>query len=370
MAERTNRRNNPWAAIPAIYELAGAPDDGMSLIVEQLGGALGFRGILTAALDGPAALSAPIAQPRFAARAERLLEAYAAGGYVNDPTPAHLIAGYRRGERRGLVWSGDFTEAEAAEHMRWHSSLLASTEWITDWRRTDQGAMIAMVLHQTADRPLTPAEVVAFRGLCDHLLAAEQWLGHLATQEADRCSEPVMIVEADQRLHHANPAAERMLGEDDTFRVRGDRLGVREVAAAIRLRAAVVEACAPTGGGGERFIAIPRTLGGLPHLLGVRSTRLPPDAIGSSVLAARLRIVDRDAGPPAEALARYRDLFGLTETEARVAAAMMARDGSLREVALQLGMGYNTARTHVARLLDKTGTSTQTGLVRLFARLE
>ena len=59
-----------------------------------------------------------------------------------------------------------------------------------------------------------------------------------------------------------------------------------------------------------------------------------------------------------------RKLYGLTPTEARVAAALA--DGlDLKQVAARFGMKVTTARAHLAALFEKTGTRRQAGLVRL-----
>lgn len=57
-------------------------------------------------------------------------------------------------------------------------------------------------------------------------------------------------------------------------------------------------------------------------------------------------------------------LFGLTLAEARLAAEVMRGDG-LQACAQRLGIAANTARTHLHRVFDKTGTKRQAELVRL-----
>lgn len=59
-----------------------------------------------------------------------------------------------------------------------------------------------------------------------------------------------------------------------------------------------------------------------------------------------------------------RNVFGLSEGQIRVARRIAMGDG-LRGAADELGISVNTARTHLARLYDKTGVGTQAALVRL-----
>ena len=57
-------------------------------------------------------------------------------------------------------------------------------------------------------------------------------------------------------------------------------------------------------------------------------------------------------------------LHGLTPAEARVAAALVKGD-TLAQYAEQAGCSEDTARTHMKRILDKTGASRQADLVRI-----
>jgi DNA-binding CsgD family transcriptional regulator len=57
------------------------------------------------------------------------------------------------------------------------------------------------------------------------------------------------------------------------------------------------------------------------------------------------------------------DRFGLTRREAEVV-ARLANGERLREAAGLLGIGYETARTHLARAMSKAGVRCQASLVR------
>ncbi len=57
-------------------------------------------------------------------------------------------------------------------------------------------------------------------------------------------------------------------------------------------------------------------------------------------------------------------LFGLTPTEARIA-AQVANGLSLAEVAGELRLGLGTVRWHAKRIMSRTGTSRQAELVRM-----
>ncbi len=60
-------------------------------------------------------------------------------------------------------------------------------------------------------------------------------------------------------------------------------------------------------------------------------------------------------------------LYGLTSTEARVA-ALLAKGGSVAEIADRLGNTAYTIRTHLRHIFEKTGTARQVDLVHLLLR--
>ena len=66
-------------------------------------------------------------------------------------------------------------------------------------------------------------------------------------------------------------------------------------------------------------------------------------------------------------MARLRELFGLTRTEGVVAAAL-GRGASLEDIAVNMGIGLSTVRSHLKRILAKTGTHRQAEAAALLAR--
>ncbi|MDB5394590.1 MAG: transcriptional regulator, LuxR family [Rhodospirillales bacterium] len=65
---------------------------------------------------------------------------------------------------------------------------------------------------------------------------------------------------------------------------------------------------------------------------------------------------------------RVRDIYGLTLAEARLA-GLLAEGRHLRAAAAQLGITFETARTHLKRIFSKTTTTSQADLVRLLLNL-
>ncbi|WP_161790432.1 helix-turn-helix transcriptional regulator, partial [Inquilinus limosus] len=73
------------------------------------------------------------------------------------------------------------------------------------------------------------------------------------------------------------------------------------------------------------------------------------------------------AGTPSPAL--LQELFGLTAAEA-VFAAEISRGDGLQAVADRLAIAPTTARTHLTRIFEKTGTRRQAELVRLLMQCD
>lgn len=88
-------------------------------------------------------------------------------------------------------------------------------------------------------------------------------------------------------------------------------------------------------------------------------TTSSPGRSGPMVVA-----VLRDETPVALPAPQLQAMFGLTLAEARLAREVMHGDG-LQACARRLGVAANTARTHLNRVFDKTGTKRQAELVRL-----
>jgi DNA-binding CsgD family transcriptional regulator len=92
-----------------------------------------------------------------------------------------------------------------------------------------------------------------------------------------------------------------------------------------------------------------------------RSAEVSP---GKEHPVAGLVIVDRQR-VLAERINAFADLFALTPGEARVVAQLISGEG-LTKAASRLNIAPSTARSHLAHILEKTGTHRQAELVRVF----
>ncbi|MBW8725234.1 MAG: helix-turn-helix transcriptional regulator [Inquilinus limosus] len=192
----------------------------------------------------------------------------------------------------------------------------------------------------------------------------------------DRVDLGVILVDAEGRPLYFNRPAEALLARAD-----GLSVGRAGIAAALaedtrRLHRAIAAAAAAGLPGGTidaagraaaagAHIRVSRPSGRRPLLLTVIPVARARLHAG---LAAQVAVFVTDpdgAASPAPAL--LREMFGLTAAEAALAIEI-SRGQGLDAAADRLSIAKTTARTHLARIFDKTDTSRQAELVRLLLR--
>lgn len=185
----------------------------------------------------------------------------------------------------------------------------------------------------------------------------------------DALSAPVLLVDAELKIVHANRAAEAMLRIGDPLASSDGTLVLRARDRQHALGSAVRQAALAEATMGRRGYGIPAPRSdGTPALLhvlplGYGSFRreLSPDA------AAAIFITSAGSTPLAASDAMSA-MFDLTAAEARVF-SHIAAGTTLSETASRLGVSPGTAKTHLLRVFLKTGTHRQAELVRLAASL-
>ncbi|WP_225766622.1 helix-turn-helix transcriptional regulator [Inquilinus sp. Marseille-Q2685] len=131
-----------------------------------------------------------------------------------------------------------------------------------------------------------------------------------------------------------------------------------------RLRQAI--AMATTGGARLRLT---RPSGSPPLLVTVIPVRPGGDADGRPAAPWVALFVMDPGGASTPSPALLQELFGLTAAEA-VFAAEISRGDGLQAVAERLAIAPTTARTHLTRIFEKTGTRRQAELVRLLMQCD
>jgi DNA-binding CsgD family transcriptional regulator len=159
-----------------------------------------------------------------------------------------------------------------------------------------------------------------------------------------------------------------MLRAGDCLRSTSGRLVARDIQADRVLRGTLAAAADGDAAIGVKGIALPlRTHGGehyVAHVLPMTSgTRRPAGVAGAAASAVFVRKAALDSRSAPDVIARA---YNLTPTELRVLLAIV-EVGGIPEVAAALGVAASTIRTHVGRLLAKTGTGRQADLVKVVA---
>ncbi|WP_395652288.1 helix-turn-helix transcriptional regulator [Brevundimonas sp.] len=170
------------------------------------------------------------------------------------------------------------------------------------------------------------------------------------------------ICHRDGRTAAMSRSAERLLHEGDRLRLRDGA-----VVAAHGSAGAVATAVNQTLSG---MISAPLILrdGAGQRPLVVEVSRLPFERHDAAFDEAVLVIVRDPSQADRGRIAAATAMFGYTTTEERVAAAMMAGQSPLA-IAEQMAVEIATVRTHIRRLYEKSGVSSQLGLTSLLGAI-
>ena len=177
----------------------------------------------------------------------------------------------------------------------------------------------------------------------------------------------VYLADSLGRIIYTNRVAEQQIRRGNVVRIENARLVPIDRTARARLAKVINEAIADEAAtlSSGFSVALPAREGG-----GLVAAVLPlhggerRNLCGAFAAMAAIFVQDPIVVPrfPGEAFAK---LYGLTGSELRTLLAM-APGLSVKEAAELLGIGDTTARTHLQHIHEKTGTSKQTELLRLF----
>jgi DNA-binding CsgD family transcriptional regulator len=171
------------------------------------------------------------------------------------------------------------------------------------------------------------------------------------------------LVDRDARVMYANIHAQHLLLRDSRVMVREGRLTLERKESAAKLLSHIaqqlhteVDASRESG-----VFCIAKTINNAPLTTRVASMlTLTSDPLVVPSRAALVLIRSHDA--PLASSKSLRALFGLTQKESDIAAAL-ANGQSLEQAAASLTIAIGTARTHLKSCMTKTGTSRQAQLV-------
>jgi DNA-binding CsgD family transcriptional regulator len=183
----------------------------------------------------------------------------------------------------------------------------------------------------------------------------------------DRINTGVILLDRSRRIIHANGLAEIFLRDIPEIGVSNGRLTVRDPVMDGQLAALVcgaIETADGQHGHPQTALAVPRDTDP-PFTLALAPFRPRWSRLnGQPALAL---VFMRDPGRICIDPGQLRDLFGLTRAEAATAIDLV-RGMSLAEIATAHGVGGETVRSHVKKILAKTGTQRQAEAVALLLR--
>jgi DNA-binding CsgD family transcriptional regulator len=240
--------------------------------------------------------------------------------------------------------------------------------------RRESHALVFTAMRTEGDASFADEERRVCAFLLPHLIRAHataERMQMLAAGEAalNALTHGVVLLASDQRVLFANRAADEMLRAGDGLIRRRDRVIATRPPVNAALQRLLQAALAP----GESLdcppaVVVPRASGRRAYQVTATPLLARPAPFGGMPAPVALVImVDPERKRPVR-IDILQHVYKLTRREAMLAAKLA--DGQvLADAAEQLGMQYETARTHLRRILSKTETSRQAELVLLMERL-
>jgi DNA-binding CsgD family transcriptional regulator len=240
-------------------------------------------------------------------------------------------------------------------------------------RKGDQALMLTALRQdkkeswEESDRPTVAA-------LLPHVARAQATQERLHLLEAgetvlNALNVGVLLIAADRRVVFRNGTADSILHAADGLSLRQERIAAASSDAEAGLQRLLQYAIAP----GELLecppgVLVPRAQLRRPYYVTAAPLRrtLRP-FLGMTTPVAVVLITDPERRRPV-AMDSLRRAYGLTPREATLSLAL-GEGHTLEQAAERLTMRYETARTHLRRILSKTQTSRQVELVMLLERI-
>lgn len=185
----------------------------------------------------------------------------------------------------------------------------------------------------------------------------------VAVGSLDRLRQAIVVVDSRCRPVHLNRGAEELLARSDGIGLKHGALVIASAVEGAALEQLVQNAASGEGARPSGALTVGRPSGLRDYAVYVSPLSHGQGLFNGDRAAAALFLIDpEEVGAPDEA--RLRQFYGLTPTEARLA-ALIARGKSIEEVAGTLGITTGTARVHLKHVFSKTHTGRQAELVHL-----
>ena len=223
---------------------------------------------------------------------------------------------------------------------------------------------------------LDPAQRERIQLLAPHLVRASEVMQRLRNAQTkksgglaalEELSAGVLVLDERGAVTYSNPAARRILAEDDGLKLRnGSRLVAADTRAQKALEAALADCLQPDIEPRDcsRGVRVPRRSKRPDYIVQIAAlaTRTDLRAIGTPG-AAIVFISELDSEIAVDE-ALLRQLYGLTPAESRLGQLLLNGE-TISSAARYLGVGETTAKTQLQHIFQKTHTHRQPELVKL-----
>jgi len=359
--------------VAAIYDTALDARQWPDLL-NRIGDALGSRRVMFGFYDAATGLS-EIHAPRIDPDIVR-----SCAECTDNPLPRLSAA-----EQPGTVFSiSDFLAPDDFKRTNFYREWWGPNGWSMEPLTTnlllDGDAAAILSISKAQDQPaFNSDDKRLFATLAKHLVRAVELQRRmypltLASENAltglGKLPQGLMLVDAEARLVLANGTAQALLDAGDGLGLEGATVTARDADSGQILRRLIAacgtEAGAASFSGGE--VVLRRAAGRLPLELLVMPIK-PETAIvympwSRSRRPTAVVIVSDPESETRARVERLRERFAFTPAEAAFALEIVKGDGR-QAAADRLGITVGTARSHLSRIFDKTGSRRQAELVRL-----
>lgn len=275
------------------------------------------------------------------------------------------------------------------------ANAFASTEYFNDWmapqgfrhimrsvlRSNDHDCISLFLFGDATRRGFEGRPFNSFKRLLPHLMRATEIQQRFetldraagaATQSLNQLSAGIVHLDENGRILFSNRVAEELLEASDGIVSIGARIAPERTIDNAAFSTALRRVLGQAGPADDpnppqaSAVSLRRSSGQLPLSLTMVPASRQTAVFGRDQLAVVVLITDpaTHTNTAADALVT---LFGLTPSEARLTKALVEH-GTLRQAAESAGITYQTARSYLKIVFQKTGAHRQSELVKLVAK--